>query len=136
MIIDTLQSARTEESYDLFWQKLLHFTECNNVQEIQMQHPRKLPAWYENGLSMAHIPASPKEHYRRLYFEAINTAIECLKDRVGQASYAFYHNLKELLIKARKNFESLFKFMCDHYKHDLNPNVLHSQPLLFEPFSK
>ena len=32
MVMDILQSVRTEESYDLFWQKLLHFSECNNVQ--------------------------------------------------------------------------------------------------------
>ena len=63
MVINTFQSVRTEESYDLFWQKLIHFSECNNVQEAQVPRPRKLPAWYEDGLSRAHIPASPKEHY-------------------------------------------------------------------------
>ena len=98
-----------------------------------MPRARKLPARYEDGLSMAHIPASPKEHYRRLYFEVIDTAIGCLKDRFDQAGYAVYHNLEELLIKAslKENFESPFKFVCQHYRDDLNPDVLHSQLLIF-----
>ena len=133
MVINTFQSVRTEELYDLFWQKLLHFSECNNVQEAQMPRPQNLPAWYEDGLSRAHIPASPNEHYRRLYFEAIDTAIGCLKDRFDQAGYTVYHNLEELLIKAslKENFEFQFKFVCKHYKDDLNPDVLHSQLLVF-----
>ena len=98
-----------------------------------MPHPWKLPAWYEDGLSRAHIPASPKEHCWRLYFEAIYTAIGCLKDRFDQAGYPVYHNLEELLIKAslKENFESQFKFICEHYKDVLNPDVLHSQLLAF-----
>ena len=128
MVINILQSIRTEESYDLFWEKVLHFSECNNVQEAQMPHPRKLPAWYDDGLSRGHIPASPKEHYRQLYFEANDTAIGCLTNRFDQAGYKVCRNLEELLIKAslKENFKLQFEFVCGCYKEDLNPDVLHS----------
>ena len=33
MVVSTLKSMKTEESYDLFWQKVLNFSECNYVQE-------------------------------------------------------------------------------------------------------
>ena len=133
MVINTLQSIRTEESYDLFWKKVLHFCECNNVQEAQMPRPRKLPARYDDGLSRGHIPASPKEHYRQLYFEAIDNAIGCLTSRFDQAGYKVYRNLEELLIKAslKENIELQFEFVCEYYKDDLNPDVLHSQLLIF-----
>ena len=133
MVINTLQSIRTEELYDLFWKKVLHFCECNNVQEAQMPRPRKLPARYDDGLSRGHIPASPKEHYRQLYFEAIDNAIGCLTSRFDQAGYKVYRNLEELLIKAslKENIELQFEFVCEYYKDDLNPDVLHSQLLIF-----
>ena len=113
MVINTLQSIRTEESYDLFWKKVLHFCECNNVQEAQMPRPRKLPARYDDGLCRGHIPASPKEHYGQLYFEAIDNAIGCLTSRFDQAGYKVYHNLEELLIKAslKENIELQFEFV-------------------------
>ena len=89
---------------------------------------QKLPVRYEFGLSVAHIPASPNEHYQWLYFKAIDTAIGCFKDRFDQADYTVYHNLEELLIKGslKENFESQFKFASEHCKDDLNPDVLHS----------
>ena len=33
MVISALKSMRTEESYDVFWQKVLNFSEHNYVQE-------------------------------------------------------------------------------------------------------
>ena len=36
MVTDTLRSIRTEESYDLFRQKVVQFCEDNNVQEAQL----------------------------------------------------------------------------------------------------
>lgn len=132
MVISTLQSIRTEESYNLFWQKVVQFSECNNVQEAQKSHPRKFPARYD-GLSSTHIPASPKEHYQWMYFEAIDTAVGCLRDRFDQAGYTVYHNLEELLIKAslKDNFEVQFKFVREFYEDDLNPDILHSQLVIF-----
>ena len=41
MVTDTLQSIRTEESYDLFWQKVGHFCDSHNVQEAQLPQPKK-----------------------------------------------------------------------------------------------
>ena len=133
MVINTLQSIRNEESYNLFWQKVLHFCECNDMQKAQLPCPRKLPARYDDGLSRHHIPASPKEHYRQLYFEAIDNAIGCLTNRFDQAGYKVYQNLEKLLIKVslKENFELQFKFVSEYYKDDLNPDVLHSQLLIF-----
>jgi len=51
MVTDTLQSNWTEKSYGLFWQKVVHFCEDNNVKEAQLPQPRKLPARFDNGLS-------------------------------------------------------------------------------------
>ena len=33
MLVSTLKSMRTGESYDLFWQKVFNFSKCNYVQE-------------------------------------------------------------------------------------------------------
>ena len=94
MVTDTLQSIRTDESYDLFWQKVVHFCEDHDVQEAQLPRPRKLPARFDDGLSRGHISSSPKDHYRQLYFEGIDTAIGCLMNRFDQEGTEFIATLK------------------------------------------
>jgi len=133
MVIDTLQSIRTDESFDLFWQKVAHFCEDNEVQEAQMPRRRKLPARFDDGLSSGHFSSSPKDHYRQLYFEGIDTAIGCLVNRFDQEGYKVYRNLEDLLIKAscKDNFDQQFLFVCDFYKDDIIPDDLRSQLVIF-----
>ena len=129
LVTDTLQSIRTEECYDLFWQKVVYFCEDNSVQEAQLPRPRKLPSRFDDGLSRGHAAPSPKDHYRQMYFEAIDTAIGCF----DQEGYRVYCNLEDLLIKAslRENFDQQFLFVCEFYKDDIIPDDLRSQLVIF-----
>jgi len=113
MVTDTLQSIRNEESYDLFWQKVVHFCKGHNVQDTQLPRPRKLPACFDDGLSRGHTALSPKDHYQQIYYEAVDTAIGCLTNRFDQEGYRVYCNLEDQLIKAnlKEYFDQQFLFV-------------------------
>ena len=118
MAADTLQSIRTDESHDLFWQKVVHFCEDNDAEKAQLPRPTELPARFDDGLSRGHISSSPKDHYRQSYFEGIDTAIGCLMNRFVQEGYRVYCNFKDLFIKVslKDDFDQQLLFVCDFYK--------------------
>ena len=71
---------------------------------------------------------------RQLYYEAIDLAINCIKDRFQQPGYTVYCQLENLLLKAAyndKEFKSELGFVCSFYKDDFQPELLHSQLCIF-----
>ena len=68
-----------------------------------------------------------------MYYEALDSKISCLKDRLDQPGYKIYCNLEELLIKAsmRDDFKEPFQAVCDFYQDDLNRDLLEAQLITF-----
>ena len=64
MVIDTLCSLRTDDSYDLFW------TKVGTV--------AKIPRRFDDGLSSGDFHDTPKAYYHQLYYEAIDNIVACL----------------------------------------------------------
>ena len=58
------------------------------------------PRHLEIGSSESDHPSSPKEYYRRIYYEALDLAVNCIKNRFDQSGYAMYKNLETLLVTA------------------------------------
>ena len=46
-----------------------------------------------------HFPKTPKDHYRRIYFNAIDTVTQCIGTRFEQEDFKIYVNIQELLLK-------------------------------------
>ena len=134
MVIDTLQSLRTEESYDLFWTKVSTMAESPNidVEEPQLPRRRKVPKRYD-GLTDADFHGTPKAYYRQLYYEAIDNIVGSLTNRFDQPGYEVYCKLEDLLIKAssKENFNASLDFVCSFYKEDFCADLLQAQLLTF-----
>lgn len=135
MVIDTLQSLRTEESYDLFWTKLSTMTDSADidVEEPQLPRRRKTPKRYDDGLTSGDFHDTPKAYYRQLYYEAIDSIVGSLKDRFNQPGYGVYCKSEELLIKAscKEDFKASLDFVCFFYKDDFNSDILCAQLVTF-----
>ena len=131
MVIDTLQSLRTEDSYDLFWAKVSTMAETADidVEEPQLPRRRKTPKRFDDGLTSGEFHDSPKVYYRQLYYEAIDSIVSSLKDRFDQPGYGVYCRLEELLIKAscKEDFKASFDFVCSFYKDDFDSDLLCAQ---------
>ena len=60
----------------------------------------KRPMRYEHGSAPAEFASEPEDHYRRIYYEALDLIIESINERFDQPGYALYSNLEQLLLKA------------------------------------
>ena len=133
MVIETLQSLRKQECYDLFRLKVNKEADTLGVEEPQLPRQRKIPARYEDGLARCHTHANPKSLYQQFYYEALDNAISCLKDRFNQPGYNVYCNLENILIKAsiQEDFKEPLKAVFDLYKDDIEPVISTAQLLTF-----
>ena len=100
MTIAALQSVRTEEMLNLFWQNITGQASELDIGEPTLHRRRKAPRGYEvSGV----IPSSPQNHYQVTYFEAIDTLIGCISDRFEQEGYQMYSKVEQLLVKTEQD---------------------------------
>ena len=131
MVITTLQSLRTEDSYSLFWEKVTTTAESADVADPQLPQQRKTPKRYDDSTSQAYFHHTPKVYYRQIYYKAIDNIINLLQNRFEQPGYQVYCKLEQLLSKACKqeNFDAELQFISSFYKDDFNEEVLKCQLL-------
>ena len=78
--VKTIESLRIDKMYELFW--------------------KKSSARYEDGLSSPHYSETPQSHYRQLYYECIDSIVNCIKQRFDQPGYKTYQKMEQLLLKS------------------------------------
>ena len=61
---------------------------------------KKLTDFHGFGPSASHKTISPKENYRKQYFEAVDLLINTIEDRFSQKSYMMFEKLESLLLDA------------------------------------
>ena len=75
---------------------------------------RQRPAKYFVGDAPAEFSESAEEHYRRIYFEAMDTVVKCVEFGFNQKDYSqTYAKLESLLLTAAKGeqFEEQIGFV-------------------------
>ena len=103
MTITTLQKMRTEENFDLFFQKLELLQQEHEIDEPSLPRKRKRPSWFEPGNAEPHHSNTVADHYRRQYFEVLDLAVTGISSCFKQQGYATYCcTLETLLLKAAK----------------------------------
>ena len=72
---------------------------------------------------------SPKDLYHRYYFEALDLALEAIRDRFDQDGYHTYKNLQDVLLKAARGlaYDPELKAVLDFYRSDFNQSQLEIQ---------
>jgi hypothetical protein len=91
---------RTEDNFDLFWQKILKLKEEADISEPLLPRKRKTPCRYEQGMAENEYTHSPKDEYRRVYFEDIDLAVSSIQSRFDQKSFKIFSGVEQLLLKA------------------------------------
>ena len=100
MTVDTLQSLRDNDSFDLFWQRVLLLAKESGVNDPELPRPRKRPRRYANDISEEDLPTTVEDIYWPIYFEALDQVINGIKSRFGQPGCRIYSKLEDLLVKA------------------------------------
>lgn len=79
-IKNVFQSGRTEERFSLLWEASVKAADLMDLDEPTVARKRKAPSRYESS-SSNHFPATPEDHYRRLYFAAFDGVLVGLNER-------------------------------------------------------
>lgn len=116
--------------FKLFWQKLLEQTSQFGIEEPALPRKRKAPKRIEVGSSEGVSPSSPENHYKMIYFEALDTVIACVKNRFNQEGFQMYHKLEHLLM-GKDEQNKISHEVCTFYSNDLNKDLLLTQLHLF-----
>ena len=67
----TLQSIRNDESFNNFWQKVNSLASKDDINDPILPRKRKRPGRFEEGQGPYAFDQTPKDMYRKIYFEAL-----------------------------------------------------------------
>ena len=59
----------------------------------------KRPRRFEKGTSQGSFHQTPKDYYRKYYFETIDVLVNCIQDRFDQLGYKVYVTLESIMQK-------------------------------------
>ncbi len=118
--IETLKNIRGDDMFQLFWKHTELLREHTGIDEPILPRKRRAPSRYEIGDGEGFHLSLVEDHYRLLYFEAIDLAIMSIQDRFNQSGFLMYQNLEELLIKAAnsKDYSSEMEKVVSFYGDD------------------
>ena len=90
-----------------------------DIGEATLPRKRKVPRCYDSGHAEAEFPSTPKDHYRQIYFEAVDLIVQSITKRFNQPGYKVYLQLENLLIKAAKkeNYDSEHILWCRYQQN-------------------
>lgn len=125
LTVTTLRKIRNDNSFELFWQKVVNRANSLSVADPQLPRKRKAPRRFEHGSAAPEFPSNPFEHYKIIYFEALDLITSCIDSRFEQPGYKVYSQLEELLIKSAKGYEyqSEYEFITGFYGSDFSSTL-------------
>ena len=93
----TLSGLRTDTSFELFFASVETLRAKLGVDAAVLPRKRKRPQRYDDG-DGHHYAASVEDHFRQLYFEAIDFAVSTIKDCFDQPGHVVYRRLETVLV--------------------------------------
>ena len=106
----TLERTRTDESFKLFWEKVLRLQQTLGVSEPSLPRKQKAPKRFEVGTSEGFFLHTPEALFRVEYMEALDLVINFIRERFNQPGYRIYCNLENLLLKQPAKMIILLSF--------------------------
>ena len=132
--VETISNLHNSESFDALHDLCLR--ELQNIKFVEepfLKRKRKEPKYsllhylegYESR-SEAHHPTTPRDHYRKQFYQAIDVLTSSVRDRFDQQSFLVFENLESLLIKTLKGEETSaeMKIAREKYATDVNMSDL------------
>ena len=139
LTVEVLQNIRNEASFNAFYDVvLIKVKEYPVIAQPIVPRKRRAPERYEIGNAEPTYPDTARDHYRKIYFKAVDHLISSIKERFNQPAFQVYANLETILLKAAKG-EDTSKEMEDitlKFSSDVNVNFLAAQLSTFQVLVK
>lgn len=86
-----LQKMQNNESFKSFYDTIVTKSKKHpSISEPALPRQKRAPSRFEIGTGPPWYPTTPQEHYRRIYFEAIDLMVNAINNRFNQASFDEY----------------------------------------------
>ena len=133
MTVKTLKSLRSDNNYKLFWKKVTTLADKLEVSEPALPRRRKVPKRLDDGTAEHEYPATTEDHFRQIYYEALDLIISCITDRFDQPGYRIYHKVQDLILKAAKqqDYQDELDFIINYYGDDFDASLLKTHLEIF-----
>lgn len=132
---ETLENIRNEESFNAFYDAvLIKVKQHPEVSDPVVPRKRRIPQRYEPGSAAPEYPVTARDHYRQIFYEAMDLAISSIRERFNQPAFKVYASLENLLLKAAKgeDIEVEMKDLQAKYEEDVNISRLDAQLVTYK----
>ena len=92
LVLVSLRTKRTDGEFDKFWNQLVNEVSQLDVEEPTLPRKRKMPKRFD-AVASHHFYETPKDLYRRAYFEAYDNVIQGTEKRFQQKDFLMYRNI-------------------------------------------
>ena len=97
--METLKRIWNDGSFNLFHDAVLDKKKSlPDVGELLLKRKTQAPARYFFCQASAEHPPTPRDHYQKIFFEAIDLLVGHIKDRFEQPSFQLFQRLESLLL--------------------------------------
>ena len=109
-----------------------------SISEPALPRQKRAPSGFEIGTGTPWYPTTPQEHYRRIYFEAIDLMVNAIDNRFNQASFDVYAKMESLLVKCLncQDYSTELHFLETNYGEDVDVTTLNVQLEIFNVLMK
>ena len=135
LTVNVIEGMRNEESFDRIYDGCVdQMKEFPFVEKPVLKRQRKAPNYsllqyfegYNASETRSHHPESPRDHYRVLFYGAVDALVSSVQERVNQPSFLIFEQLESLFIKTLKDEETPGELSSveSNYQSDINVEEL------------
>ncbi|XP_062521025.1 zinc finger MYM-type protein 1-like [Corticium candelabrum] len=138
-VIATLQSFRTNESFENFWQSSEKESKAKNLAPPALLRARRPSHRIDERSTTQYQPLSPKERYRQAYYELLDIMVSDLTRRFCSKDYRVFCGIEKLLsesVSLSAPDQSLVSEILHFYTGDFDNTQFTSEIRVFYNYSK
>lgn len=147
LIVQTLENMRNERDFSLLYEKIkLSASKIEAISPPALTRKRRKPNYsmlhYVTGnkeaTAAAYYPENPYDHYKPIYYEALDSIVNAIKDRFDQPTFKLFAQVEQLFLKAvaKQDVTDELKVLETHFKGDYDAESLTAElqllPTIFE----
>ena len=122
--VKALESTRNEDCYKDFMKAVKADQNRFEIDEPSLPRKRRRSERADHYFqpSTYHFPESNEQIFRRIYFEALDNAIQTIKARFDQTDWVVYKNIQEVFLNSLKSetLQENLDVVMDTFYDDLN----------------
>lgn len=102
--------ASRDSKFELIWLKSNKLTEEFDIEEPNLPRKRRIPKRIDNSNVENHVFKTPKDYYRKVYYEVFDQVLSSLKSRFDTDSAKFFKTLESFVVGEMVDVNKIIKF--------------------------